>query len=149
MDVLFRAATIYLFLMVMFRFAGKRTLAQLTAFDFVLLLIIGESTQQALLGDDFSVTNALLVISTLIGLDIVLGVLKRKYPHLDRAAEGSPMILVEDGRPLADRMRQSRVSIDDVLASARQSQGLENLDQIKYAILEVSGGISIIPKREA
>ena len=78
MDSVWRAAAIYIGLMIIMRLAGKRSLAQITTFDFVLLLIIGEATQNALLGQDFSVTNAMLVIITLVTLDIGLSLLKRR-----------------------------------------------------------------------
>src|SRR5690606_12768697 len=91
MDAVLSALAIYVFLLVVLRIGGKRTLGQTTTFDFVLVLIIAETTQQALLGDDFSVTNALLLIATLVGLDIALSLLKRKWPKLDRLIEGVPM----------------------------------------------------------
>jgi uncharacterized membrane protein YcaP (DUF421 family) len=147
MDAIIRAAVIYLFLLVLFRLAGRRSLAEMTAFDFILLLIIGEATQQALLGDDFSVTNAFLVIASLIGLDIAFAFLKGRFPKLGTLADGMPMVLVENGKPLKARMKRARVDIDDVLQSAREIHGLESLDQIKFAVLEISGGISIIPKK--
>jgi len=139
----------YLLLMVIFRIAGRRTLSEMTNFDFVLLLVVGEATQQALLGDDFSMTNAALVIVTLIGLDIGLSLWKRRNPTVEKWLEGVPTILVEDGRPVGEAMRRSRVDESDVLSAARQLQGLERLDQIKYAVLETNGGITIIPKAEA
>lgn len=80
MDAVLRAAAIYFVLMVLFRVAGRRSLTDLTTFDFVLLLIIGEATQQALLGDDFSVTNAILIISTLIAIDVGFS-----WPNVDRS----------------------------------------------------------------
>lgn len=147
MDALLRATAIYLFLLVLFRLAGRRSLSEMTAFDFVLLLIIGEATQQALLGDDFSVTNAFLVIATLITLDIGFAVLKQRYPGLVKLADGVPMVIVENGTPLEARMRRARISVDDVLQSARETHGLESLEQVRFAVLEISGGISIIPKQ--
>ncbi len=146
MDALLRALVIYVFLLVLFRLAGRRSLAEMTSFDFVLLLIIGEATQQALVGDDFSLTNAFLVIATLIALDIVFGFAKERFPRLAHLAEGMPMVIVENGRPLKARMRRARVSVEDVLMRAREAHGLERLDQVKFAVLEISGGISIIPK---
>jgi len=119
----------------------------MTTFDLILLLIISEATQQGLLGDDFSVTNAVLVITTLIAIDLSFAWLKRNFPGVDRALEGPPLVLVEDGKPLTDRMKRARVEPDEVLEQARLLQGLERMDQIKYAVLEPSGGISIIPKR--
>ena len=76
MDSVFRALAIYAVLLLIFRISGKRSLSQITTFDFVLLLVIGEATQQALLGDDFSLTNAFIVIVTLVGVDIGLSLLE-------------------------------------------------------------------------
>jgi len=148
MDAILRGASIYVFLMVLFRIAGKRSLGQVTTFDFVLLLIISEATQQALLGNDFSMTNAFLLITTLVAMDVGLTLWKRRSPRLDRLLEGTPLILVEDGKPLRDRMHKSRVDEADVLAAARALQGLERMEQIKYAVLERSGGISIVPREQ-
>ena len=147
MDSVLRAATIYIALMIILRVAGKRSLAQITTFDFVLLLIIGEATQQALLGQDFSVTNAIIVIVTLVGLDIGLSLIKRHSKTIDKVLDDVPLVIVEDGVPLKDRMAKARVDEEDVLSAARHLQGLERLDQIRYAVLERSGGISIVPKK--
>ena len=147
MDAILSAFTIYLFLLVVFRIGGKRTLGQTTTFDFVLLLIIAETTQQALLGDDYSLTNALLLITTLISIDIALSLLKRRWPKLDRLVEGVPMVIVEHGKPLWDRMHKARVDESDVLTAARELQGLKRMEDIEYAVLERSGSISIVPRR--
>jgi uncharacterized membrane protein YcaP (DUF421 family) len=147
MDSVLRAAAIYLVLLVIFRISGKRSLAQITTFDFILLLIVGEATQQALLGENFSLTNAFVVIVTLVGFDIGLSLLKPHVPGLERWLDGLPLVIVEDGKPLKERMDKARVDESDVLTAARELQGLERMDQIKYAVLERSGGISIIPKQ--
>jgi uncharacterized membrane protein YcaP (DUF421 family) len=149
MESVVRAAVIYAFLLLIFRITGKRSLAQITAFDFVLLLIIGESTQQALLGDDFSVINACVVIGTLMFLELGLSLVKRWAPRLDLALESTPLIIVDNGRLMEERIAHERVDEDDVLAAAREHHGLERLDQIKYAVLERSGGISIVPKERS
>ena len=149
MDAVLRGATVYLFLLVVFRVSGKRSLSQVTTFDFVLLLIIAETTQQALLRDDFSVTNAALLIITLLGIDIALSLLKQYSSKADRLLEGVPLVIVENGTPHRDRMNKSRVDEEDVLTAARKLQGLERMDQIKYAVLERNGGITIVPKPEA
>jgi len=95
MDSVLRAAAIYLVVLVVFRLAGRRTLSELTTFDFVLLLIIGEATQQALLGDDFSIVNAMVVIVSLVVFDIALSLLKNKSRWLSKLIDGEPMIIVE------------------------------------------------------
>jgi uncharacterized membrane protein YcaP (DUF421 family) len=145
MEVILRAAAIYMFLLVVFRIAGKRSFAQLTSFDFVLLLIIAEATQQALIGNDFSVTTAFLIITTLVGIDIGLSLLKQRSSRLEKWIDGVPVILVENGVPLRERMDKSRIDEKDIMTAAREKQGIERMEQIKYAILERSGGISIIP----
>lgn len=145
MEPVLRAVAVYAFLLVLVRASGRRTLGEATTFDFVLLLIISEATQNAMIGDDFSVSNAFLVILTLISLDIGLSLVMRRWSRLGKWVDGVPTILVEHGRPIEDRMSRARVEVDDILEAARKLQGLERMDQIKYAVLERSGGISIIP----
>jgi uncharacterized membrane protein YcaP (DUF421 family) len=146
MDSMTRGAAVYLLLLLIFRLAGRRTLAQMTSFDFVLLLIISEATQNAMIGDDYSLTNGMLVVLTLVGLDVLLSHVKRWYPAAEMWLDGKPTIIVEHGRPKMDVMNLARVDERDVLTAARETQGLERMDQIKYAVLETSGGISIIPR---
>ena len=148
MDALFRTLAVFGFLLLLFRISGKRSLAQITTFDFVVLLIIGEATQQALLGDDFSVTNAFMVILTLMAADIGLSLLKQRVPRLEKFIDGLPLVIVENGKPLQDRMDKARVDEGDILSAARMLQGLERMEQIKYAVLERDGGITVIPQPE-
>ena len=146
MYAVIRSVAVYVILMIVFRISGKRSLSQITTFDFVLLLVIGSATQQALLGNDFSVTNAFLVIVTLLGVDIGMSLLKRRSKALGKLLDSAPVVLLEDGKLLKDRMEKARVDVSDILSKARELQGLERLDQIKYAVLERSGGITIVPK---
>ena len=146
MESVFRGLIVYSFLLLIFRFAGKRTLSQTTTFDFILLLIISETTQQAMVDSDHSVTNAFLLIITLVGCSVTLSLLKKKFPGLDPIMEDIPVIVIENGRPDKRAMEKTRTDESDILAAARQSHGLERLDQIKFAIVERSGEISVIPK---
>lgn len=146
MDAIIRATTIYILLLVVFRISGKRTLAEVTPFDFILLLIIGESAQQALLGDDFSIVNAVIVFTTLLTIDIIFSYIKQKSQTVSKWLEGTPLVIVKNGKAIEKRMRSERVDIGDVLESARKHHGIERMEQIKYAVLEKSGGITIIPK---
>lgn len=146
MDSVIKAAIVYFVLWAIIRISGRRTLGEMTAFDFVLFLIIGGATQRGLTGQDYSLTNAFLLISTFIVIDVLLSLAESRSPLVSRVLKGEPMILVEDGRLLKDRARHARVTEGDVLASARQLEGLERIDQIKFAILESSGKITIIPK---
>jgi uncharacterized membrane protein YcaP (DUF421 family) len=147
MDAVLRAFAVFFFLLLLFRVSGKRSVSEVTTFDFVLLLIIAETTQQALLGQDYSLTNTFVAIATLIALDIGLSLLKRRFPRLDFLLEDAPLVIVVDGRPIEDRMQRSRIDESDVLEAARRLQGLERMDQIKYAVLERHGGITVVPRR--
>ncbi|MEV4607009.1 DUF421 domain-containing protein [Neorhizobium sp. LMR1-1-1.1] len=148
MESIIRGAAIYFILLIALRLSGRRTVAQMTPFDLVLLLIIAETTQQALLGDDFSIVNATLLIIVLFSLDIGLSYVKQWAPRLARVIDGTPTVLISDGRPDLRAFARARVSLEDVLTTARQEQGLERLDQIKSAVLEADGAVSIVPREQ-
>jgi uncharacterized membrane protein YcaP (DUF421 family) len=146
MESVIRAAVVYVVLLVLFRIAGKRCLAEVSTFDLVLLLIISEAVQQALVANDNSMTNALLLVSTLVGLNILFSVIAKRWPAFDNLVEDVPLIILRDGEPLRDRMQKERVDENDILEAAREHEGLERLEQIKYAILERTGQITIVAK---
>jgi uncharacterized membrane protein YcaP (DUF421 family) len=147
MDEVLRAIAIYAILMVIFRVAGKRSMAEVTPFDFVLLLIFSEALQSALVDKDSSLTIAMIVIITLVTLNIAMSLVKQRSFYIERLLEGVPIVVVEDGKLLKDRMDRARIDEGDILEAARLSQGIDSLDQIRSAVLERSGGISIMPKQ--
>jgi uncharacterized membrane protein YcaP (DUF421 family) len=149
MEGVLRVALVYLFLMALFRLAGRRTLADISPFDFVLLLIISELVQQAIVADDPSLTNAVVLCTTLVLLDIGLSLWKQRSPRIERWLEGSPVLLVQHGEPIQEALRVMRVDEADILAAARLCQGLERMSQIRFAVLEKTGGISIVPEPRA
>jgi uncharacterized membrane protein YcaP (DUF421 family) len=146
MQSILSAAAIYLLLLVVFRVAGKRTLKEVTVFDFVLLLIIGEATQETLLGDDASWTNAALVISTLVAIDVALSLVKRRSRKLEMALDDVPLVLVDRGVPIREHLEKERIDEEDILEAARRLHGLVRLDQVEYAVLERGGEIAIVPR---
>ena len=148
METVLRGLGTYVFLLILFRISGKRTLYEATVFDLVLLLIIAETADSALLGKDQSITNSIILIITLLFTDIAFSLLKQRYNWFGKAVDGVPIILLDDGKLLHDRLRKVRVGENDILQSARELQGLQRLDQIKYAILEKDGKITIVPKKE-
>lgn len=145
MDSVIKACVVFFVLWAIIRISGRRTLGEMTAFDFVLFLIIGGATQRAITGQDYSLTNALILVATFVALDIGLSLIERRSPFWRRVLSATPTILVENGYLLADRMRRARVTEDNILEAARRLQGIERMDQIKFAILEASGDISIVP----
>lgn len=146
METLLRAVAVYAFLLFLFRVAGNRTLSSVTTFDFVLLLIISETTEQALMGEDSSFISFVILVTTFLLLNVSLAFLKQRWKWFERLTEGIPQLLIKNGERCEDTMQHNRVSDDDILHAARELQGMERLDQIKHAVLEVSGGITIIPK---
>lgn len=148
METIIRGIIVYLFLMIIFRLNGKRALYEATVFDFVLLLIIAETTEQGLLGEDHSVTGSILLIITLIGMDVLMSLLKQKFKPFEKVVGGGPLILMDKGKLLHDRMKKERIDEADILESARELKGLMRLDQIKYAILERDGTITVIPNED-
>lgn len=148
MNSVFHGVVIYFFLLLVFRISGKRSLAQITTFDFILLLIISETTQQALIGSDYSLTGACLLILTLVGVDILLSFWKQRSPTIEKILDDMPLVIVNNGKLLKERMEKERIDEADVLSAARQLQGLERLDQIKYGILECDGSITVVPIEE-
>ncbi|WP_412069116.1 DUF421 domain-containing protein [Rubrivirga sp. IMCC43871] len=146
MDAVLRGAAVYAFLVLVFSVLGRRTLVQTTNFDLLLIIIIGQSTQLALLGDDYSVTNAVLLILTLLGIHLGLAAVKARVGGADRwLGGGPPLVVVADGRLLATRAAHVGVGADDVLLAAREHHGLERLDQVRYAVVERTGAITIVP----
>ena len=147
MDLVFRGLFMYLFLLILLRVSGNRQFSEMTSFDIVLLLMIAEATQQAMIGgQDFSVTAGAIVIMTLVGVDIALSHIKQWSRKADLLLEGVPVLLVDNGNFLRENMRRERVDEEDILAAAREMQGLESIDQVKFAVLERAGQISIIPR---
>jgi uncharacterized membrane protein YcaP (DUF421 family) len=147
MESVLRGAAVYLFLLLIFRISGKRTLAQTSPFELVLLLIISETTQQAMIGEDQSVTNALLLVTTLVSLSIILSLVKHRFPRVDRWMEGQPVRIMRDGVVLRDALEQSRVDEGDILAAARAQHGIDRLEDIRDAVVEKDGTLSIMPRR--
>lgn len=146
MDMVCRGVLIYAIVFAVLRCTGRRMLSQITVFDFILLLIIGEATQNALLGDDFTLTNAAVVIISLIVTDDICTTIRARSKRFERLMEGVPVRLMFDGQLLSEPLKRERVDADDIMQAARHTHGIARIDQIDEAYLESSGGISIVPK---
>lgn len=147
MDTILRALAVYFFLVLVFRFAGKRNLAETSNFELVVLLIISETIQQAVIDHDGSLTNAFVAILTLMAASIVMSWLKQRLPVLDRWLEGTPVLLVENGNVVKRHLHEARLTEQEVLMAARRDHGVERLADIKFAVLEPGGQITTVPYR--
>jgi uncharacterized membrane protein YcaP (DUF421 family) len=145
MDLVFRATAVFFFIYLVTRVIGRRELASLEPFDFILLVVTGDLVQQGVTQSDYSVTGAITVISTFAALTVLVSYLNFKFRRLRLALDGQPIVLVMDGRVIEDNMRRERMTRDELEAEARLQQA-ESLDDVKLAVLETGGNISVIPK---
>lgn len=146
MEPVLRAIGCYLLLLLVVRLSGKRGLAQVTIFDLVLLLLISQAVGQALVGNDSSLTAAAIITITLVVLNRVNDRAAHRWADASHVLEDAPLVLIEDGHVHDDRLRTMKIRLDDILENARLDEGVERLDQIKHAVLERSGAISIIAR---
>jgi uncharacterized membrane protein YcaP (DUF421 family) len=144
METVWRVAAVYLFLMISLRTLGKRDLGQLAPYDLVILLLIPELVAQALVREDFSITNAIIAVSTLLVLVFGTSVLSHKSRRASQAIEGIPTILVRHGFLIPETMNRERISPDELFSQLHRA-GLEKMSQVKWGILETDGSISFVP----
>lgn len=132
-----------MFLLAVFRIASKRELAQATLFDFLIILVISNVVQNAIIGDDNSVLGAMAGAATLVLLSGALNRITARSPRARQVLEGIPVLLVKDGRLLEEVIKREAVSKNDLLSAIRK-QGLVRLADVGFAILELDGSISVI-----
>jgi uncharacterized membrane protein YcaP (DUF421 family) len=144
MDLVVRAAVVFLFIFLVTRVAGKRELSSMEPFDLILLVVLGDLVQQAITQSDYSVTGALIVISTITLLTVLLSVINWRFRFLRSALEGQPVVLVENGRMIERNMRRERITVEDIESEGRQQQ-VTDIADMRWAVLETNGRISIIP----
>jgi uncharacterized membrane protein YcaP (DUF421 family) len=144
MDLVIRAAVIFFFIFLVTRVAGKRELSAMEPFDLILLVVIGDLVQQGITQSDYSVTGALLVISTITILTVFLAFVNFRLRFLRSVLEGEPVVLVDNGKVIERNMRRERITMEDLEAEGRQQQVTE-IEKMRWAVLETSGRISIIP----
>jgi uncharacterized membrane protein YcaP (DUF421 family) len=138
-----RAIIVFLFLFIALRFVGKKHVGELAPFDLVALLILSETVQNAMVGDDKSVTGGLVSAATLIALIQLLGFLSSRSKRVERLIEGTPKVLVRHGHRCKDVMVQEQISISE-LTEAMRREGCSNISDIRVALLENDGRISIL-----
>jgi uncharacterized membrane protein YcaP (DUF421 family) len=143
MDIVFRAAIVYFFLFAFTRALGKRELAEMSAFELIVLVTIGDLVQQGVTQEDYSVTGAVLAVSTFGLLSLTIGYITFKRPRTRPLLEGSPVLVVRDGAFLKDVLHLERLSTEEVLEAARD-QGIRDVAEVEVGILEPDGKFSFI-----
>jgi uncharacterized membrane protein YcaP (DUF421 family) len=145
-EKLLRSVAVYTFLLVAFRLCGKRQLGQLSAFDLVVLLIISNVVQNAVIGNDNSLGGGLIGATTILLLNLLVAYVTFRFRRADRVIEHSPTVLVRHGRILRDNLRRERLGPRDLRAALRH-HGVVSIRDIRYAFLEEDGHVSVITGR--
>jgi uncharacterized membrane protein YcaP (DUF421 family) len=141
MEIIIRAAVLYLFLFGVTRALGKATLGQLSPFELVALIIMGELVQPAVMQDDESIAGAMMGVATFALLTVLLAWIQDRFPRARKAIEGQPTIVVRDGEMDREAMKLERLTVTELLQAARE-EGIRNLRDIELAVAEVDGKIS-------
>jgi uncharacterized membrane protein YcaP (DUF421 family) len=146
MQIILRAAAMYFFVWFLTRALGKKEMSQLSVFEMILAVTIGDLIQQGVTQEDQSLTGAMLAVGTIGILILAFSVIANRIPRTRSAIQGVPVILVRDGKPVQRAMQFERVAMDEIKDAAR-AQGIEDLADVKLAILEPGGSFSFL-KRE-
>jgi uncharacterized membrane protein YcaP (DUF421 family) len=143
-DLVARAVVVFVVVFLVTRVVGRRELSTMEPFDLILLIVTGDLVQQGVTQSDYSLTGALTVIATIALLTVALSYVSFKVPRLRPLLDGEPLVLVQDGEVIERNLRRERITIEELLAAARQQQ-IGSLAKVRFAVLETSGAISFIP----
>jgi len=143
-DIMFRAAVIYVAVLVGLRLAGKREMGQMTVSDLVVLLLLANAVQNAMVGPDTSLLGGVVAAVALLASNAAVARLRLRWPRLRRLIEGSPTLLVLRGKVISDHLRREGLD-QEALEAALREHGVADLDDVEMAILEIDGSISVVP----
>ncbi len=145
MEIIARAALIYLVVWLIVRGTGKRELAEMTAFELVLLVVMGDLIQQAVTQEDTSIVGGMLAVGTIGILIVATSYVTWRFKGTRNVIEGVAVVVVRDGKPLEDTLRLERVTLDEVLSGAR-NQGISDLADVEIGVLEADGKFSFLTR---
>lgn len=143
-EIILRTTIVYLFLVLILRVTGKREVGQMSILELIVILVISDAVQNSMVGENTSLWGGLVAVVTLIVADSLLKLAARRSERLRKTLEGEPRLLVRDGRILPKALKEEGVDVEDVRAAARGA-GIARLDDVRLAVLETDGSISIIP----
>jgi uncharacterized membrane protein YcaP (DUF421 family) len=145
LSIVFRTVLVYLAILLGLRFSGKREIGQMTVFDLVVLLLIANAVQNAMVGPDTSLTGGILAAVVLLAMNAAISQLRLRWPKLEHLVEGSPTLLVLHGEVIQDHLRREGLD-QETLEAALREHGLAKINQVEMAVLEIDGSISVIPQ---
>jgi len=143
-NVVVRTAAIYLIILVGLRLAGKREIGQMTVFDLVVLLLLANAVQNAMVGPDTSLVGGVIAAAVLLVLNTIVARLRLRWPRLRRLIEGSPTLLVLHGQILTGHLHREGLD-KETLEAALREHGIADLGDVEMAVLEIDGSISVVP----
>ncbi len=143
MDIVLRASAVFVILYLLLRLLGKRELGQLTPFELLVMIVMGDLIQQGVTHNDFSLTGALLAVATFGFLALLLSWITYLFPAMERLLDGKPRVVVRDGTIIAENLRRDRVTRSE-LESEMRLAGIASLKDVAWAIIEPQGKISFI-----
>jgi uncharacterized membrane protein YcaP (DUF421 family) len=143
--IVLRTLAVYGAILVGLRLMGKREIGQMTVFDLVVILLIANAVQNAMVGADVSLQGGILAATVLLVVNRVVARLSVRTGRFGRLIEGTPTVLVQDGKFVEPHLRREGVDREELEMAARE-HGIESISQIKLAVLEVDGSISIVPE---
>jgi uncharacterized membrane protein YcaP (DUF421 family) len=144
-EFIVRAAVVYLFLILLLRLTGKRQVGQLAPFDLVLLLVLSNAVQNAMNGGDNSITAGIISAATLVGMNWLVGWITYRSKKMEALIEGRPVIVIHDGKIDQHAMQQAMMTKHELEAALR-AEGCAGPEEVRFAVLENNGRISVIPK---
>jgi len=144
--IVLRSLAVYVAVLVGLRLAGKREVGQMTAFDLVVLLLLANAVQNAMLGPDMSLTGGLIAAGVLLAMNAVVAHLRLKSRRLRRMVEGTPTLLVADGKVLGANLAREGMDNEELDAALRE-HGVARVEDCEIAVLEIDGTVSVITRR--
>jgi uncharacterized membrane protein YcaP (DUF421 family) len=145
MEIIVRATVIFFFLWALMRVTGRRELSQMTAFELVLLIVMGDLIQQGVTQEDMSITGAMLAVGTMAAWVLVTSFLGFRFPRTRPVLEGLPVVVVREGEVLQKALDLERVTLDELIEEARNN-GIPDLADIELAVLEPDGKFSFLQR---
>src|SRR3954453_13670674 len=145
MDIALRALVLYAFVILLMCVIGRRELSSLSAVDLVLLIVLGDAIQQGLTQDDYSVTGAVIAVSTIAAVQVGSSYLSFRSRRARKVLEGEPIVVVQEGKLIESNLKRERMTADE-LAEEMRVQQIASFDEVQWAILETNGQISFVKK---
>ena len=147
MEIVVRAAVVFVFLWVVTRAVGRSTLGELSTFELLLYVTMGDLVQQAVTQQDYSVTGGMLAVGTFALLTLSLSWVQWRFPRVGPIVTGRPLVVFQDGHPVEANMRTQRLGLADLLVAARE-EGIRQTSEIEYAVMEADGRISFFTRQQ-